>query len=293
MVKKIGTWFFVMAVVFPTTVFAQTTSLPVSTPVRVDPREIESLIGAQAYVVMDPVSGTILTMKQEDRVWPIASLTKLITASVVLDQKVSIQKLVGIKNVDNVGGARLYVNEGSTFSVGDLFYAALVASANNAANALARSTGLSKLSFVQEMNLRASALGLTKTSFVDPTGIETQNVSTAREMATIARAVFSRPEIQKYTTTATRFIQVASQGATKKMINTNWLVWKPQYDDLWVTGGKTGYLDEAGWNLAVSLRPSKNDERDLLIVLFGADSRAASFVDAERLANWAWDVYKW
>lgn len=77
------------------------------------------------------------------------------------------------------------------------------------------------------------------------------------------------------------------------MINTNWMVWKPQYDDVWVTGGKTGFLDESGWNLVVTLKPSKNDERELLIVLFGAKSRAASFEDAERLADWAWDVYRW
>src|SRR3989338_4827747 len=143
MVRKIMSLFFVMTVVFPTTVFAQT-STALSAPTRIDPKEIESEIGAKAYVVMDPATGTILTMKQEDRVWPIASLTKLLTASVVLDQKVSMQKLIAMKNVDNVGGAKLYVNEGSQFSVGDLFYAALVASANNAANALARSTGLSK-----------------------------------------------------------------------------------------------------------------------------------------------------
>jgi D-alanyl-D-alanine endopeptidase (penicillin-binding protein 7) len=276
-------------VVFPSTVFAS----DISAPRRVDPREIESEIGAAAYFVVDQATGEALTMKQEDRVWPIASLTKLMTASIVLDSQVSLNRFVSMKNSDNVGGARLWVNEGDAFSVNDLFYATLVASANNAANALSRTTGLSKTDFVAQMNKRAKEFGLSRTHFVDPTGIDAANVSTPREMAELARESLSRKEIQKYTTTSTRFIRVASTGAPKKMINTNWMVWKSKYDDVWVTSGKTGYLNESGWNLAVTLKPTKNDKRELLIVVFGAKSRVSSFDAAQRLADWAWNVYRW
>lgn len=283
--------FLAIWLLIPATILAQ--SQVTTSPIRIDPREIESAIGAQAYVVMDQKTGALLTIKQEDRVWPVASLTKLITASIVLDHQVPSSKLVAVKNTDNVGGARLYVNEGSTFTVDDLFYASLVASANNAANALARSTGLSKDAFVEQMNTRVRVLGLSKTVFVEPTGIDIGNMSTASEMASLARTILSRPEIKTYTATYKKLIRVANAGITKKMINTNWLVWKPQYDDVWVTAGKTGYLNESGWNLAVTVRPSKNDERELLIVLFGARSRSESFVNAEHLADWAWEVYKW
>ncbi len=265
----------------------------VASPLRVKPREIESEIGARAYVVMDRATGDFLTVKREHLVWPIASLTKLVTSSVVLEKQVPFERMADVRNSDNVGGARLYVNDGDRFTVGDLFYATLVASANNAANALARTTGLAKTEFVSAMNAYATQLNLTQTHFADPTGIEVENVSTPLEMARIAREAFAREEIKKYTTTATQFIQVANTGSSKKMINTNWMLWKPQYDDVWVTGGKTGYLDESGWNLVVSLKPTKNDERELLIVLFGASSRAGSFEDAERLARWAWEVYEW
>lgn len=265
----------------------------VAAPVRIKPKEIESAIGSQAYVVLDRATGEILTVKRERLVWPVASLTKLVTASVVLDHDVAMDALADVKNTDNVGGARLYVNDGDRLSVGDLFYATLVASANNAANALARTTGLSKQTFVQEMNTRMAQLNLRDSHFIDPTGIEPGNVSTPLEMARIARDAFSREEIRQYTSTSTRMIQVANTGSSKKMINTNWMLWKPQYDDVWVTAGKTGYLDESGWNLVVSLQPSKNDERELLIVLFGAPSRGESFADAERLARWAWEVYEW
>ena len=263
-------------------------------PSRVSAAEIESSIGAEAYVVMDRSTGKILTVKNENRVWPVASLTKLVTADVVLDSGVSMSAYGDVRNADNVGGARLWVYDGDQFTVEDLFYAALVGSANNAANALSRTAGLTRAAFLTEMNNRATALNLTKTTFVDPTGIELGNVSTAREMTRLARNIFERDEVRRFTTTSTKYIYDLTQGTSKKMTNTNWMLYKPAYDDVYVTGGKTGYLIESGWNLVVALRPDGNDtDRELLITVFGADSREDSFIDAERLADWAWDVHQW
>ena len=263
-------------------------------PVRVDATEIESEIQAQSYVVMDRSTGKILTVKNENRVWPIASLTKLVTADVVLDEGVSMSTVADIQSQDDVGGAKLSVYDGDQFTIQDLFYAALVGSANNAANALSRATGLSKKDFVSEMNIRAAALNLTHTRFVDPTGIELGNVSTAREMARLASDILARQEVARFTSTYIKYITDITQGTTKKMTTTNWMIYKPEYDDVYVTGGKTGYLIESGWNLVVALRPDGADtDRELLIVLFGADSRSDSFVNAERLADWAWESYAW
>ncbi|PJE76992.1 hypothetical protein COV05_02275 [Candidatus Uhrbacteria bacterium CG10_big_fil_rev_8_21_14_0_10_48_16] len=263
-------------------------------PVRISNSEIESSIEAEAYVVMDRSTGKILTVKNENKVWPIASLTKLMTANVVLDHDVSMGAIADVRNADNVGGARLYVEDGDTFSVEDLFFATLVASANNAANALSRTTDLSRTEFLLEMNQNAKDLNLIHTHYVDPTGIELGNVSTAREMARIVQTLFDRDEIRRFTTTATRYIDVISQGTSKKMTNTNWMLWKPDYDDIYVTGGKTGYLIESGWNVVVSLRPMYGDEdTELLIVLFGAESRDASFTNANMLADWAWETFQW
>lgn len=263
-------------------------------PERVDWTEIESQIGSTAYVVMDRSTGKILTVKNENRVWPIASLTKLMTANVVLDYEVPMTQVADVLNTDNVGGARLWVEDGTEFTVEDLYYATLVASANNAANALSRTTGLSSSAFLEAMNERAQEMNLIHTEYVDPTGIELGNVSTAREMARVARDVFARDEIRRFTTTAVRYIDVLTDGSEKKMTNTNWMLWKPEYDDVYVTGGKTGYLIESGWNLALTLRSSAHDtDRELLIVLFGAESRADSFIDANALADWAWDVHEW
>lgn len=263
-------------------------------PVRVDLTEIESSIDSVAYVVMDRSTGKILTVKNENKVWPIASLTKLMTASVVLDEEVPMTTVADVRATDDVGGAKLYVNDGDTFSVQDLFYATLVASANNAANALSRTTDFSREEFLEEMNARAQALGLIHTAFVDPTGMELGNVSTAREMARLADVVLAQDTLRQFSGTVTKYITVLTDGSQKKMTNTNWMLWKPEYDDLYVTGGKTGYLEESGWNLVVTLYPMGGDvDTELLIVLLGAASRGASFQDANALADWAWQAYEW
>ncbi len=244
-------------------------------------------VTAESYLVLDRTSGQILVASHADKEWPIASLTKLMTAQVVLDEGEG--GIYPVTTEDDVGGAKLYVSSGDTFTLDGLLYATLVGSANNAANAIVRSTGMSKTDFVAEMNQRAVDLNLSHTRFVDPTGIETENISTAREFARIADHAFDRADIRRYTTTASANIRVLSQGAVKTIKNTNWMLWKPEYDDIYVMAGKTGYLDESGWNLAVALRPEyKNEKRELLVVTFGSDSRAASFQDAEALARSVW-----
>ena len=272
--------------IFPTAIFAA--------PVRVDPTEIESSVSARAYVVIDRTTGTVLTLKQENLVWPIASLTKLMTADLVLQNQVSPKKLQPILKEDDVGGAKLYIKHGDKFSVDDLFYAMLSGTANNAANALARTCTPTREDFVKQMNARAKILGLNHTTYADPSGMELANTSTVMDVAKLANIIFIHPQIQRYTTTPNRNIRVANTGAMKKITSTNWMLFKPAYDDVWVTGGKTGYLEESGWNLAVTLRPSAREtKKELLIVLFGADSRAHSFEVAKELSDWAWNVYEW
>jgi len=251
-------------------------------------------VTASAYIVMDKDSGLILAEKNSAAVWPIASITKLMTTTLVLDSGLSLDKVCDVETVDEVGGARLYVSDGATFTLNDLIYATLVGSANNAANAIARATGLDKDDFVERMNEKAAACGLPHTQYTDPTGIEVTNVSTAREIAKLARQVFSRADFRNYTSTASKTISVISTGETKRLTNTNWLLWKPAYDDIYVMAGKTGYLEESGWNLVTALRPVyKEDSRELIVVVFGASARGDSMNDGNALAKWTWENYRW
>jgi D-alanyl-D-alanine endopeptidase (penicillin-binding protein 7) len=252
-------------------------------------------VTATSYIVFDKNSNQILAAKDADVVWPVASLTKLVTADVVLDHGVELASTWSVLNSDNVGGARLWVEDGTSFSIEDLFYGTLVGSANNAANALSRSIGLPDDEFVFQMNRRPFELGLSYTEFVEPTGIELGNVSTAREMARLAGHVFnSQDEVRQYTTTANCYIDVLTDSSQKYLKNTNWMLYYPEYDDVYVTAGKTGYLIESAWNLTVQLRPNSHEtEKELLMVLFGSASRSDSFIDAELLADWAWGNHQW
>lgn len=291
--KRILFSLMIIALVFPSGLFAATQTKPVA-PVRIDPSEIEERVNAKGYVVMDRTSGKILTEKNENMVWPIASTTKLMTAQIVLSKKISPKKIHAVLKADDVGGAKLYVRNGDKFTIDDLFYAMIVGSANNAANALARASGLSREEFVKAMNTKAKSLGLKSTVYVDPSGIDPSNVSTPLELAKIANVAFANPSIQKYASQPVRNVRDITAGTVKKIQNTNWMLTKPAYTNGVVVAGKTGYLEESQWNFVTAIRPKDNSaKKELLIVIFGADSRAQSFEDAKTLSTWAWNAYEW
>jgi len=262
-------------------------------PKRTSEEDVESQVQARAYVVMDYASGKILTMKQENLSWPIASLTKLMTANVLFDELPNLKSKQSIVSEDDVGGAKLIVRNGDKLTIQDLFYAMFLGSANNATNALSRTSRLSKEDFVAKMNKKAKTLALENTAFVDPTGIDPQNTSTVLDMAKIAKTAFRQPLIRKWTTTPKKTIAVLTSGKTKEIKNTNWMLTRPEYKAIFVTAGKTGYLEESNWNFVTTLRPTNTKQKELLIVVFGSPSRAQSFQDTKMLANWAWKSYAW
>lgn len=244
-------------------------------------------ITAPHALIVDASSNQILFADGAEVVWPIASITKLMTAQVALIKGANLGKSVSVLASDDVGGARLYVDSGTTFTLADLFSAMLIGSANNAANAIARAVSAD---FVAFMNEKAQAMHLNNTVFVDASGIDPQNVSTAREVALFASSAFEFDVVRRATTTVSKTIYGISSATTHTLKNTNWMLSYPAYDDVYVTSGKTGYLEESGWNLVVRLRPyAEAKDQELLLVLFGAASRADSFADAEALAQWVWD----
>lgn len=262
---------------------------PETLPPKATGGETPPLLTSRDYIVVDQTSGQILAAEGAEEVWPIASLTKLMTAQMALIRGIDVEATTEVKTVDDVGGAKLYVSDGTTFSLDDLLSAMLIGSANNAANAIARTVGAD---FVALMNEKAAALHLNHTRFVDASGIDPQNVSTAREVAILAEEAFAFDIIRKKTTTVRQTIVAVSAGSEHQMRTTNWMLYYPEYDDVYVTSGKTGYLEESGWNLVERLRPSATQSnKELLIVLFGAASRADSFRDAEALAQWVWETF--
>jgi serine-type D-Ala-D-Ala endopeptidase (penicillin-binding protein 7) len=245
-------------------------------------------LSADAVLVIDVATRDVLVSKNAYRSWPLASITKLMTALVALDHRVPMGRQASILEKDEVGGARLRMDPGTTLTVRQIFDAMLIGSANNAANALTRATKVAREDFIEEMNEKAGDLGLRATTFVDPTGIEVGNVSTAEDIAALGLEAFDVPDVRRATTTAQTTIVASRKAHTIK--NTNALLTDPN-NGLYVLGGKTGYLEESQWNLVVKLKDSRN--KPLLIVVLGAESQARSFTDATIAAKWTWDNYRW
>ncbi len=222
-----------------------------------------------------------LLSNQAELVRPIASLTKLMTALVFLDTKVDWRANYTIVREDNVKGGRLNLFLGDTLTIEELFKTALIASDNGATVALVRSTGLSQESFVFKMNEKAKQLGLVKTSFADSSGLSDENVSTASEIATIARLAFSKKEILEALKN-NKYHYTTKEGREKTIISTLDLL---SYDleGLNYLAGKTGYTDEAGYCL-VSLF-SQND-KEMISVVLGAKEREERVDISLDLAKW-------
>lgn len=236
---------------------------------------------ASAFV-MDAQSGQMLYEKNPDLVRPIASITKLMTGLMVLEAKTPFSNVVTIDATDAAGGARLGVRAGETLTVKNLFYSTLTASANNAALALARATGMSRPDFVTAMNARAKQMGLTFTQFVEPSGLDPKNIGTAREVALLARETFRPLPVLQATTVTEYGFSTKNTEKPHHFKNTNTLVGS----SLHITGSKTGYLDEAGYTLVVRAR-NKMNTKSVIAVVLGSDTSKRRFGETKALAEWA------
>ncbi len=247
----------------------------------------------ESALVLDYKTKKVLYSYKPDIAWPAASLTKLIGALTFLDRGLNFNKIVSILKQDEVGGGRLRVKSGATMTIRDVMYSSIVGSANNAATALARISGLGTKNFVSAMNKKAKALGCKFTTYKDASGMDTGNMTTANDMAKIAMAAFAKPEIRRPASTAKYTFKVRNTGEAHTIKNTDALL-LDEDNGLYVTGGKTGYLEESKNNLVLKVRPdAKAINKEVLIVVFGADTRTQLFDSASRLAQWSWLSYTW
>ena|SRR3989344_2016246 len=248
------------------------------------PPEVE----ASSYVVMDAKSGQVLLEKNSNTQLIAASLTKVITALVVLDAKAPFDKQVAITKSDQTlglcgrGGACIKAKAGVKFTVNDLFHAAMMPSANNATTALARSTGLSTKQFVAKMNAKAKTLGATRSKFYEPAGLNAGNVVTAADYAKIMVAAFENPYLREIAQKQTFELTPTNNNKYNQTIkNTDKLL---KDGDFTMLGAKTGYL-KSRYNFAGVLKYQGGVE--LSIVILRAPHLYTAFADTKELASYA------
>lgn len=255
-------------------------------PLKKDLKKIGLKVSARSALVVDLASGSFLFEKESDRVLPIASLTKLMTAQVFLDTKPDWNEVLEIIPADVRNGGSSTFKIGEKVKVIDLFNVALVASDNNAAAALVRASGLTEKEFVRLMNDKAQSLGMTKTFFSEVSGLSRQNVSTAKEIYILAAQSFRLIEIDK-ALGQEEYPFIALTGREHVVKSTNKLL--NSYLKLDV--GKTGYTEEAGYCLVA--RAQNKEGRAVMAVVLHSQSREKSFQEVKSLIQWSFDNYLW
>lgn len=291
--------FLVVVFTSPTVVYAQTVSSSIQaiTPsVTLDAFDPASYGLASAYAI-SPQSKKELYAWNANTAWPIASLTKLVSALVWKDRAVPWSRVVTLLSKDEVGGGRLRVPVGSKVTFEDLFYSSITASANNAAMAIARCLGLTKKQLLTLMQKQAVLAGAKTAVFADPVGMDPKNVASAKEMALIAQRAFSWRPIQRAASTNDYVVEIHGKKVTPHPIHTTNDLLRSD-PDVWVIAGKTGYLEESRNNLVVWMRPVGVDgkpitskDKDVLIVIFGAPTREKMFASAKALAQSLWNSH--
>ena len=237
-------------------------------------------IPAQAWLLVDYTSGDMLVAHNANRRLPPASLTKLMTAYLVFEQlqtgKIHLTDAVTIsRDAARTRGSRVRLKAGEQVSVEDLIKSMLVRSANNAAVALAEYVAGSQSAFVDMMNARARAWGLTGTSFVNATGLDRPgHLSTAQDLSRIAAAL-----IRDFPDYYGWFSLRDFTFDAREIHNSNRLLWR---DDT-VDGMKTGYTRHAGWCLIAS---ANREQTRLIATVLGAPSNRARVNSSERLLNY-------
>jgi len=238
-----------------------------------------SLKSASA-LVLDLSTGQALIEKQAGAVVPIASITKLMTAMVLLDAHLDPQEVITITqdDMDSLRHSRSRLPVGTRLPREQALLLALLASENRAAHALGRTFPGGLPAFVMGMNAKAKELGLTGSRFEDPTGLSSSNVATAWDLARILQAAYRYPEIRDFSTRHETTIQAGRRSI--QFPNTNALVRNPR----WSIGlSKTGYIEEAGRCLVMQAMLAN---RPVLVILLDSWGKYTRLGDANRIKQW-------
>jgi len=231
-------------------------------------------------LVQDAESGETLIAKNQGKVLPIASITKLMTAMVILDAGLNLDQRVAIsdEDYDHLKGTRSRLRPGTMLTRDELLMLALMSSENRAAASLARTYPGGLSAFVPAMNAKAVALGMHDSRFVDPTGLSSSNVSTAHDLARLVAAAHEYPLIRQYSTRDSAVVMAS--GRPLGFRNTNGLVRSVNWD---IGLSKTGYISEAGRCLVMRVRLAS---REVIVVLLDSWGKLSRVGDANRIKKW-------
>lgn len=241
-----------------------------------DPLDLNSSVA----LVVDQQTNEVLFSKNDAAVLPIASLTKLMTGLVVTDANLPLDEQITISSddIDTLKGSRSRLAVGTTLTRREMMHLALMSSENRAAHALGRTYPGGLDQFVRLMNAKAREIGMRDTHYVDPTGLSSQNQSSARDLATLVSVAYQRPILRSLSTSPSHQLDLGTR--TLEFRNSNGLIRDPGWD---IGLQKTGYISEAGRCLVMQARVAG---RQLIMVFLDATGKLGRAQDAERVKRW-------
>ena len=237
---------------------------------------------SQAALILDARSGEPIYAKNANAVTPIASITKLMTAMVVLDAQQNLDQLltVDVEDLDYLKASRSRLSIGSELSRREMLQLALMSSENRAASTLGRFYPGGLAAAVAAMNAKAKALGMTNTHYVDTTGLSPGNVSTARDLAVLVQTAQRYPLVREYSTQSDQYVQIPATGQTLHFNNSNALVKSGGWD---ISLQKTGFIREAGRCVVMLAQIA---QRPVVLVLLDSVGKLSRVGDANRVKTW-------
>lgn len=237
-------------------------------------------VRAAAAIIYNPENGQVLWEENSQNQRSIASITKVMTAAVFLENDPDLTRQVIIDRSDVYAASTTYLRANEVVTVGDLLHLLLISSDNAAARALARVSEHGGTGFIQRMNEKAAELGLTTTHYADASGLLADNVSSAYDMARLIAYASGDERIASIMRTAEYTIHTSRRALTIR--STNQLVRTGEMD---VLAGKTGFIGKSGYCLATLLRLPQSGQQVAVVVL-GAQSNAGRFMETRHLLNW-------
>jgi len=241
--------------------------------------DILDLKSSVAYVI-DQDTHEVLLSKNDQAILPIASITKLMTGVIISEAKLPMDESITITqdDVDTEKGSSSRLRVGATLTRGELLHLALMASENRAAHALGRTYPGGMPSFVGLMNAKAAQLGMRDTRYIEPTGLSSQNQSSAKDLATLVGSAYHDSTLRELSTSPSYKVEVGNR--TLQYNTTNRLVKNPNWD---IGLQKTGYISEAGQCLVMQ---AKVAGRKLIMVFLDSAGKLSRIGDAERVRKW-------
>jgi D-alanyl-D-alanine endopeptidase (penicillin-binding protein 7) len=244
-------------------------------------------LGSSKALIINQETGETLYAKNTNTPTPIASVTKLMTAMVLLDAALPMDESITVskEDIDTLKGTTSRLRVGLSLPRSEMLRLALMSSENRAASALARHYPGGLKTFIRDMNRKAYELGMLNTRFVDSTGLNSGNVSTAEDLVKMVRAAYEYEQIRLESTATSQEVAINGSRNPMQFINTNSLVRKGD----WVIGlSKTGYISEAGRCLVMQ---AEIGGQPLIIVLLDSDGKMTRIGDANRIRKWIENSY--